>query len=96
MQSSGVQSVSSLKEAQVWSPTEDRLGHIDEIMIHVNTGRIAYAVLSFAGFLGFRDKLFAVPWAVLKPKADGDSFILDVAREVLEEALVSTKTNGQI
>ena len=31
-------------------------------MIDIPTGRIAYAVLTFGGFLGIGDKLFAVPW----------------------------------
>jgi sporulation protein YlmC with PRC-barrel domain len=41
------------------------IGKIDEIMIDIPTGRIAYAVLSFGGFLGMGDKLFAIPWGRL-------------------------------
>jgi hypothetical protein len=31
------------------------------LMIDLGSGRIAYAVLSFGGFLGMGDKLFAIP-----------------------------------
>src|SRR4051812_19850273 len=50
----------------VYNHKDEDLGDIKEIMLDVNTGRIAYAVLSFGGFLGMADKLFAVPWSALK------------------------------
>lgn len=34
-------------------------------MIDLESGRVAYAVLSFGGFLGMGDKLFAIPWSSL-------------------------------
>jgi sporulation protein YlmC with PRC-barrel domain len=62
------------------------LGKIEEIMLDSASGRVAYAVLSFGGFLGMGDKLFAVPWAALSLNDDRDGFILNVDQEVLEEA----------
>ena len=59
------------------------LGKIDELMIDLSTGHVAYAVLSFGGFMGFGDKLFAVPWKSLHLDADDHSFILNVDQEVL-------------
>ena len=41
------------------------LGKIEEIMLDVPLGRIAYAVLSFGGFLGIGNRLFAIPWQAL-------------------------------
>lgn len=46
--------------------SNEDLGHIKEIMIDMDSGRIAYAVLSFGDLLGMGDKLFAVPWSSLK------------------------------
>ena len=37
------------------------LGKIEHLMIDLERGRIAYAVLSFGGFLGMGDQLFAIP-----------------------------------
>jgi len=62
------------------------LGEIREIMLDMPTGRIAYAVLSFGGFMGVGDKLFAVPWSALTLDADRKAFILDVSKERLREA----------
>jgi sporulation protein YlmC with PRC-barrel domain len=62
------------------------LGDIKDIMLDVKAGSIAYAVLSFGGFLGVADKLFAVPWTSLKPDDVYKRFILDVDKERLESA----------
>ncbi|ABU61339.1 PRC-barrel domain containing protein [Francisella tularensis] len=39
----------------------ENLGEVKEIMLDTNTGEVAYVVVSFGGFLGMGDKLFAVP-----------------------------------
>jgi sporulation protein YlmC with PRC-barrel domain len=62
------------------------LGSIEEIMLDIETGRIAYAVLSFGGFLGIGDKLFAVPWSALRFDRGEHEFILDMNRQTLENA----------
>jgi len=69
------------------------LGKIDEIMIDIPTGRVAYAVMSFGGFLRMGNKLFAIPWSVLKVDEDDKCFILDVDRRVLETAPGFDKSN---
>ena len=56
------------------------------IMLDVERGRIAYAVLSVGGFLGLGDKLFAVPWSALKLDTDRSCFVLNVDKERLENA----------
>jgi hypothetical protein len=62
------------------------LGSIQDIMIDVPSGRVAYAVLSFGGFLGMADKLFAIPWHALKLDADNKCFVLDVPKDRLKTA----------
>lgn len=62
------------------------LGKIDEIMIDTPTGRIAYAVLSFGGFLGMGDKLFAIPWSRLSLDEQRKVFVLNVNRATLKKA----------
>jgi sporulation protein YlmC with PRC-barrel domain len=44
----------------------ERLGTIASYAIDLEQGRIAYAVLSFGGFMGFGDKRFAVPWDAMQ------------------------------
>jgi len=69
------------------------LGKIDEIMIDIPSGRVAYAVLSFGGFLGMGDKLFAVPWSALKVDEDEQCFILNVDKRTIEQAPGFDKNN---
>ena len=64
----------------------ENLGKIEAIMLDVTTGRIAYAVLSFGGFLGMGSKLFAIPWGALTLDAREHGFILDASKEKLENA----------
>lgn len=71
----------------------ESLGKIHEIMLDIKTGRIAYAVLSFGGLLGIGDKLFAVPWSVLRLDQDEKEFILDIDRITLENAPGFDKDN---
>jgi len=81
-----VLSASSICSDRVWNNYGEELGAIEELMIDVDTGQIAYAVLSFGGFLGFGDKLFAIPWKALKLDAANEVFKLNVERKVLESA----------
>jgi len=81
-----VLSASSIKGTKVLNPLGDDLGSIEDLMLHTDTGDVAYAVLSFGGFLGMGDKLFAIPWEALTIDTAAKSFVLDVDREKLEQA----------
>jgi len=62
------------------------MGDISELALDLRSGRAAYAIISFGGFLGIGDKLVAVPFQVLQPSADGKYMVLDVPKEKLEKA----------
>lgn len=64
---------------------KENVGSIKGIMLDVQSGRIAYAVLSVGGFLGIGERLFAVPWAALTLDTDRKCFILDVSKERLKQ-----------
>ena len=64
----------------------EQLGILKELVIDMEDGHIAYAVLSFGGFLGKGDKLFAIPWEAFIWKPKDRTFILDVKKDVLKEA----------
>ena len=71
---------------KVANATGESLGEIEAIMLDVRSGRIAYAVLSFGGFLGMGSKLFAIPWSALTLDAKEKRFVLNVSKEKLENA----------
>lgn len=62
------------------------LGVVKEIMLDTASGGIAYAVLSFGRWLGFGEKLFAVPWQAFRVDPEDHSLILDVSRDKLRSA----------
>jgi sporulation protein YlmC with PRC-barrel domain len=70
----------------VYNERGENLGTIKEFMIDMTSGRIAYAVLSFGGFLGMGDRLFAVPWQALKLDTANKRFTLNVVKEKLKNA----------
>jgi len=81
-----VLSASTLAGDKVVNRAGEDLGKLDEIMIDIPTGRIAYAVLSFGGFLGVGNKLFAIPWSRLAVDEVNKRMILDVDKDTLERA----------
>lgn len=64
----------------------EALGDIKEIMLDMRTGQVAYAVMSFGGFLGMGDKLFAVPWTALTLDTVNKRFVLNVEKDHLVNA----------
>ena len=76
-----VLAASTLAGDQVQNSAGEDLGKVDEIMIDIPAGKVAYAVLSFGGFLGMGNKLFAVPWSALRLDEDKKHFILDVDKK---------------
>lgn len=63
----------------------ETIGRIEELMIDVTTGRVAYAVLSFGAFLGVGGKLFAVPWSAITVDEGHKRFVVNVTRETLDQ-----------
>lgn len=77
---------SSIIGAKVINPKGDNLGEIKEMVIDPHFGRIAYAVVSFGGFLGMAKKLFAIPFNALDYSAQNSEYVLNVSKERLEAA----------
>ena len=81
-----VLSASTLTGDDVTNPTGEDLGTLEDIMIDINSGRVAFAVVSFGGFLGSGDKLFAIPWGALSVDTEEHVLVLNVDRRTLENA----------
>ena len=88
-----VMAASTLNGDSVRNAAGEDLGNVDEIMIDIPSGRVAYAVLSFGGVLGMGNKLFALPWSALQVDEDEKCFILNVDKATLESAPGFDKNN---
>lgn len=88
-----VLSASTLKGDKVVNHQGEDLGDIEDLMIDLEGGRVAYAVLSFGGFLGMGDKLFAIPWDALTVDTANKRLVLSVDKELLKQAPGFDKNN---
>jgi sporulation protein YlmC with PRC-barrel domain len=71
---------------QVYDARGKRIGKVERLMIDKLTGRIAYAILSFGGFLGIGEDHYPIPWSVLTYNEKPDGFQLDIIEEQLKNA----------
>lgn len=86
-------SSSSLEGEDVRNREGEDLGNIKDFVIDCDSGKVAYAVLSYGGVLGMGDKLFAVPMSALQLDTKNECFILDVQKEALNDAPGFDKSN---
>lgn len=86
-------SASSLTGDTIVNLDGKKIGKLEEIMIDINSGEVSYAVLSFGGFLGIGDKLFAIPWRSLQVDEASKQIIVDIDKDVLENAPGFDKNN---
>ncbi len=82
----GVVSASKIIGEGVVNRQNESLGKIHELVIDAKEGRVAYAVLSFGGFVGMGNKLFAVPWTAFEFSNTENKLIFNVDKEKLEAA----------
>jgi sporulation protein YlmC with PRC-barrel domain len=71
----------------------ENIGEITEMVVDTTAGRITYAILSFGGFLGVGDKLFAVPWVSLSYDRTHDVFVMKADKNLLKNAPGFDKQN---
>ena len=64
----------------------DSLGDVKEVVIDPLTGRVAYAVIAFGGFLGVGEKLFAIAFSAFVYNVEKNEYVLDISKEQLEAA----------
>jgi sporulation protein YlmC with PRC-barrel domain len=62
------------------------LGDVEDVLVNINSGEVEYAVLSFGGFLGMGDKLFAFPLEAFDRSQDRDHLVLAIDQNRLENA----------
>jgi sporulation protein YlmC with PRC-barrel domain len=79
--------------SNVVNKQNEDLGKIEDLVLDAGAGRIAYAVLSFGGFLGMGDKYFAIPWNAFHFNLSENRAVLNVEKRLLENAPGFDKDN---
>ncbi len=70
----------------VYDRAGERLGSVHNVMVDKVSGSVAYAVLSFGGFLGLGERFFPLPWGALTFDAGRGGYVVDVDRAKLDAA----------
>lgn len=69
----------------VYNLNGDHLGSIKTIMIDKTSGKVAYAVMSFGGFLGIGEKYHPLPWSMLRYHRGQGGYVVDIDKSALVE-----------
>ncbi|HXF55772.1 MAG TPA: PRC-barrel domain-containing protein [Hyphomicrobiaceae bacterium] len=70
----------------VYGAGEQKIGSVDHLMIDKQSGRVAYAVISFGGFLGLGHGHYPVPWGALKYDTSLEGFRTSITEQQLRDA----------
>ena len=70
----------------VFSPAGDHLGKIDSLMIDKASGNIAYAIMTFGGFLGLGASEHPLPWKKLRYDTNLGGYVTDITKDQLKGA----------
>jgi hypothetical protein len=70
----------------VYGMDAEHIGSIEDVMLDKATGRVAYAVLSFGGFLGIGSKHYPLPWDMLRYDTSLGGYVVKLDRTRLENA----------
>ena len=64
----------------------DKVGTIERVMIDKRAGKVAYAVMSFGGFLGMGQEYVALPWHMLRYNENLDAYEMNITEDQLRGA----------
>jgi sporulation protein YlmC with PRC-barrel domain len=70
----------------IYNPAGESLGSVEDVMIDKVSGKIAYAVVGFGGFLGIGDRHYPLPWEKLKYDTNMGGYVVDLDKRTLEGA----------
>jgi hypothetical protein len=70
----------------VYNPSGEKLGNVEDVMIDKISGKAVYAIMSFGGFLGMGEKHHPLPWQTLNYDTKLDGYVVNLDKKVLQDA----------
>ncbi len=80
--------------AEVRRPDGSKVGRIERLMLDKLSGRVAYAVMSFGGFLGLGEDYYTLPWGMLRYGLSSEAYLVDISEEQLRSAPIRSPEGG--
>jgi len=79
-------SAQKVSGAAVYDQKGEKLGQIEDVMLHKISGRVAYAVMAYGGFLGVGERYHPLPWSILTWDPERQGYVVPLERTQLEGA----------
>ena len=70
----------------VYRSNGDKVGTIERVMIDKVSGKVAYAVMSFGGFMGIGEDYYPLPWSLLTYNPQLEGYEVNVSEQQLKGA----------
>lgn len=70
----------------VYGADEEKIGTIERVMIDKVSGKVAYAVLGYGGFLGIGDDHYPTPWSSLTYDTNLEGYRTNITNAQLDKA----------
>ena len=70
----------------VYRSNGDQVGQIERVMIDKISGKVAYAVMSFGGFMGIGEDYYPLPWSLLTYNPQLGGYEVNVSENQLRGA----------
>lgn len=84
---------SKVEGTSVYNRQGESLGSVYDVMIDKTSGQVAYAVMSFGGFLGMGENYHPLPWKVLNYDTSMGGYMVDLDKERLQGAPTYSSTD---
>lgn len=78
----------------VYGADRNKIGSIKRVMIDKISGKVAYAVLSFGGFLGLGEDYYPVPWSTLNYDTNLGGYSTSLTESQLKAAPKYSEATG--
>ena len=75
-----------VESTPVYGADDRKIGTVQRVMIDKISGKVAYAVISFGGFLGMGEDYYPMPWASLKYDTSVGGYRVGVTEDQLKGA----------
>src|SRR4051794_25695048 len=79
---------------EVYGAGDQHVGEIERVMIDKVSGKVAYAVMSFGGFMGIGEDYYPVPWSMLDYDTQLDGYRVNISKEQVERAPKYSRSTG--
>jgi hypothetical protein len=78
----------------VYGADQRKIGSLERVMIDKISGKVAYAVLSFGGFLGMGEDFYPMPWSTLKYDTKLGGYLVNLTKDQLDNAPKFNESRG--